>query len=102
MVLALRAARAWGVPPMTYLREWSTRDRGLAEGFLLYEQSVGPHGFPMRLATDDDMDGWFEVEERTDYAQAEIDRWRESLKGRHPAGVFPVVVNTRTPDDGER
>lgn len=87
---------------MTYLREWSSRDRGLAEGFLLYEQSLGPHGFPMHLATDDDMDGWFEVEERTDYAQAEIDRWRESLKGRHSPGVFPVVVDTRRTDAPER
>jgi hypothetical protein len=98
MVLALRAARAWQVPPMTYLREWSSRDRGLAEGLLLYEQGTGPHGFPMRYATDDDNDGWFEVVERTDYAQAAIDQWREGLKGRHVPGVFPVVIDTRGRD----
>ena len=85
---------------MTYLREWSSRDRGLAEGLLLYERGLGPHGIPMRLATDDDADGWYEVEERTDYAQAAVDQWRDSLKGRHPPGVFPVVVDTRPPGDG--
>ena len=83
------------MPPTTYLRQWSTRDRGLAEGLLLYEAGLGPHGVPMRVALDPDMDGWLEVDERVDYAQAAIDRWRESQHGKSEPGVFPVVVNTR-------
>jgi hypothetical protein len=83
------------VPPTTYLRTWSTRDRGLAEGLLLYEAGMGPHGIPMHAATDPDMDGWYEVDERTDYAQAAIDRWRDSLHGKPEPGVYPVVRDVR-------
>jgi hypothetical protein len=93
-VLALRAARAWGVPPTTYLRDWSTRDRGLAEGLLLHEAGIGPHGIPLRIATDPDMDGWFDVEERVDYAQAALDQWRAEQKDPIP-GTYPVLVNLR-------
>lgn len=83
------------MPPTTYLRQWTTRDRGLAEGLLLYEAGMGPHGVPMRHATDPDMDGWYEVDERVDYAQAAVDRWREAQHGKAEPGIFPVVVNTR-------
>ncbi len=55
----------------------------------------------MRLATDDDMDGWFDVDERTDYAQAAIDEWSRGQKER-PPGVFPVVVNTLPPGQSPR
>ena len=64
IVLALRAARAWGVPPTEYLKAWSTRDRALAEGLWLYEAGMGPHGIPMLRATDPDADGWYEVDAR--------------------------------------
>jgi hypothetical protein len=80
---------------MTYLRDWSSRDRGLAEGLVLYEAGNGPHGIPMRLALDPDNDGWFEVDEHVDYAQAAIDRWRESRRGHTEPGAFPVVVDVR-------
>jgi hypothetical protein len=80
---------------MTYLREWSSRDRALAEGLLLFESGTGPHGIPMRYALDPDNDGWFEVDERVDYAQAAIERWRESMHGKAEPGAFPVVVDTR-------
>jgi hypothetical protein len=47
----------------------------------------------MRTALDDEFDGWFEVDERTDHAQAAIDAWREANK-KPGHGVFPVVVFT--------
>lgn len=80
---------------MTYLGDWSGRDRALAEGLLLYEASTGPHGVPMRDALDPDNDGWFEVDEQVDYAQAAIERWRESKRGNAEPGMFPVVIDAR-------
>lgn len=53
----------------------------------------------MRHATDPDADGWYEVDERTDYAQAAVDRWRESNRGKSEPGVFPVVVDLRAERD---
>jgi hypothetical protein len=61
----------------------------------LYEAGLGPHGIPLRLSTDPDNDGWFEVAEHVDYAQAAVDRWRESLHGKPEPGVFPVVRDVR-------
>lgn len=51
----------------------------------------------MRRALDDDMDGWFEVEERTDYAQQALDEWRKEQRDPAP-GVYPVVIDTRGRD----
>lgn len=84
---------------MEYLRNWSARDRGLAEGLIAYQDSIGPHGIPWRLALDDDMDGWFEVEQHTDYAQAALDRFRQD-RGSSDAepGARLFVMNTRPPD----
>lgn len=83
---------------MEYLREWSARDRGLAEGLISHEDSVGPHGIPWRDALNDDNDGWFEVEEHQDHAQAALDQWKKdhSDKDVEP-GTRLVVVNTRPP-----
>lgn len=81
---------------MEYLREWSARDRGLAEGLLAYEDSIGPHGIPWRVALDDEDGSWLEVEEITDHAQAAIDRWHLEHKGKDSdPGTRLVVVDTR-------
>ena len=57
---------------------------------------TGPHGIPYRDALDDDNDGWFEVEEQVDYAQAAIDQWRKDQDGKDvEPGTRLVVVNTR-------
>lgn len=72
----------------------------MAEGLLLFEAGTGPHGQPMRLATDPDNDGWFEVEERIDYAQAAIDRWRDSKRGNTDPGAYPVVTYVRPAPKG--
>lgn len=86
------------------METWSTRDRGLAEGLLYLEDSTGPHGQPMRLALDPDNDGWFEVEAKTDHAQAALDRWREEQQrgGKPEAGSYGVVTFTRPAGDASR
>lgn len=78
------------------MNTWSARSRGLAEGLIELEESTGSHGIPMDLALDPDMDGWFEVVETVDYAQAELDRWHHDHKGKDTEpGVRLRVVNTR-------
>lgn len=57
---------------------------------------MGPHGIHMSIATDDDMDGWFEVEDGVDYAQAAIDTWRAGKKNPEP-GLYPILIDTRRP-----
>lgn len=93
----MRAARAWGVAPMTYFG-WAPRDRGLAEALIEHEASTGPHGIPWDVALDPESDGWLEVEEVTDYAQAALDRWHENhdkAKSQAEPGVRLRVVDSR-------
>jgi hypothetical protein len=52
----------------------------------------------MRLASDPEMDGWFEIREAYDFAQAAVDRWSNEQKEREP-GVYPVVVNVKPPTE---
>jgi hypothetical protein len=81
---------------MDYLRDWSARDRGLAEALIVHEESIGPHGIPWRDALNDENDGWFEAEEVTDYAQAALDRWHKEHQGKDAEpGTRLVVVDTR-------
>lgn len=73
---------------------WSRKSRGLAEGLLLYEQSVNQFGIPLREATDDEMDGWYEVDDtRIDHSVAALQRWEKETKKPEP-GVIPRIVNT--------
>lgn len=64
----------------------------------MLEASTGSHGQPMRLAADPEMDGWFEVHEQYDFAQAALDRWNREQKDPEP-GVYPVVVNVKPPTE---
>ncbi len=74
---------------------WSRRSRGLAEGLLAYEDSLNRLGFPRRLATDDDADGWYEVDDSVvDYAEAALQRWEKDNPNAEP-GTLPRVVDTR-------
>jgi hypothetical protein len=83
---------------MTYLREWSPRDRGLAEGLLTLEGATGPHGIPTWIANDPEAGTWLEVEEDVDHAQAALDTWQQGQT--HPTpGLFPRLVDTRTKHD---
>ncbi|MHA7132536.1 hypothetical protein [Oerskovia turbata] len=71
------------------------RDRGLTEGLLLYEDSLNRFGIPRRTATDDEMDGWFEIDDGTvDHAEAAYQRWQAETKRPEP-GVLPRIIDTR-------
>lgn len=62
MLLELRVARAWQVPP-TKLRDWSQEDRNLAAALLVHESDIGRCGYPHRVTTDPDLDGWIDLPE---------------------------------------
>lgn len=95
LTLALKAARAWQVRPSEYLG-WSGLDRGLAEGLIEAESSVGPHGIPWVDALDPENDGWFEVREQIDYAQRPLDEWQKENQGSEAEpGARVYVVDLR-------
>lgn len=85
--------------PTKYLTKWSPRDRALAEGLLLRETGDDPNGIPWDVALDPESDGWLEVDEKVNFAQAAVDRWRKDTKEPGP-GVVPVVVDVRPTGDG--
>lgn len=77
MLMELRVARAWQVPP-TALQKWSHRDRAMATALLIHEADIGPCGYPHRTTTDPDLDGWFEVDPGAVCAVcAAFDRYRK-------------------------
>lgn len=99
LILALRAARAWGARPTQYLGgseggRWTPVDRALAEGLVHMEETTGPHGIPMEDAMDPESDGWWTVRESVDYAQAAIDRYWAEHPDPEP-GVRVVVEDER-------
>ena len=64
---------------------------------------MGPHGISWKAALDPDNEGFFEVRERVDYAQAALDQYQKdnASKDAEP-GVRPYVVFTRGDvDEGE-
>lgn len=74
---------------------WSKRSRGLAEGLLAHERSINRFGIPLRDATNDEMDGWYEVDDsRIDHSVAALERWEKETKKPEP-GVIPRIVDTR-------
>ena len=76
---------------MAYLRGWSSKDRSLAEGLLLYEAGMGRHGIPYRVATDPANAGFFEIDEsEIDHAEAALEEWRRENVKPEP-GVMPRV-----------
>lgn len=77
---------------------WSERDRGLAEGLLSYEQSLGSHGFPSWIA--EDPERVFEIDEKVDHAQAALDEAREEYqRGDNVApGLQLVLIDQGKPD----
>lgn len=97
MLLALRAARAWGAPPMEYLgieppgSPWSLKSRGLAQGLIIHEDGTNRHGIPTHVARDPDNAGFFEVDDSMiDHAEAAYGEWERENPKPDP-GVLPVV-----------
>lgn len=84
---------------MTYLGSWSKRDRGLAEALLEHEDSIGPHGVPWQDALDPDSEGWYEVVEFTDHAQAALDRWHKNNPKPAPGVRIRVVRSEQDAQD---
>jgi hypothetical protein len=97
MLLELRVARAWQVPP-TKLREWSQEDRNMAAALLAHEADLGPCGFPHRVTTDPDLDGWIDIDEenaKVCVACAALDRYRDDTPPdrREPGQLVQLVDN---------
>lgn len=93
VVEALRAAKAWGIPPTTILagrpKQWNDEDMLLAIALQRYEsQRVAPSGYPWRMAGVDD--AWEVEDTRTDYALKALHDWRDENKDIGP-GVEPVL-----------
>lgn len=98
MLLELRVARAWQVPP-TRLRDWSQEDRNLAAALLVHEADLGPCGYPHRVTTDPDLNGWFEIDTENPEVCAVcavIDQHRnDTPPEQHEPGQLIRVVDNR-------
>lgn len=82
-------------------RPWSQKSQALAEGLLLYEESINEYGIPIKEATDPDMDGWYEVDDDTiDYSVAAIEEYKKSNKNIEPGTILKIVANR--PDEEDR
>lgn len=79
--------------PTKYLTKWSARDRALAEGHLLREESLGSHGLPWHIASDPDRT--FAVEEAVDHAAATLEEVQEEYRkgGNLSPGLRLLVVD---------
>lgn len=89
------------MPPTEYLEKWSPRDRGLAEALIVHEDTThGPCGHQLSESTNDDMDGWYEVDDSTVcHACAALERFRDEAKDGAEPGVLLRVVDVRPPQD---
>lgn len=80
---------------------WSLRSRALAEGLVLYEESINELGLPLREVYDPERDGWYEVDDETvDYSLAALEEYRKNTKDPEP-GVQLKVIDTYQ-EDAER
>ena len=68
-LLSLQSALEWKVRPLEFLGiegqgPWTATDRLLAEALTIYGRTLCPDcGHGKRLAWDDELDGWFEVDD---------------------------------------
>jgi len=67
---------------------WTSTDRALAEALTIYDRSLCPDcGFGKRLAWDDVMNGWFEVDDEiTCQACAARERYLKDKDGKSEPG----------------
>ena len=97
LILALRAAREWGVRPTKFLR-WSARDRIMAQALIAYESQVDPEtGLPMFIA--EDSDRRFVVDEHMNRAAAVLHGARKNSGDDVKPGVTFRVIDGGLLDD---
>lgn len=74
------------------MRDWSDRDRGLAEALTIVEDGLCPGGCGQKrdLAWNGDTDGWWESHEVVCAACAELERAQKEAKEPEP-GVLRYV-----------
>ena len=87
----MQTALKWRVRPLEFLGvesggPWTETDRLLAEALTVYERMIcSDCGCNSRVACDEDMDGWFEVDDSTTcQACAARERYTKDLKDRTP------------------
>ena len=92
--------------PPTKLRDWSQEDRNLAAALLAHEADLGPCGYPHRVTTDPELDGWIEVDSDSEpqvcVVCASLDRHREDSSGSREPGELVRIIDRRnemTPRD---
>ncbi|GAA2237740.1 hypothetical protein GCM10010401_07430 [Rarobacter faecitabidus] len=77
------------------MKDWSPRDRALAEGLEILEATTSEHGHSVADIYNDDLDGWFEARPIINQEAAAIERW-EKDNPKPELGVRLRVVDTRT------
>lgn len=66
---------------------------------MIYEESINEFGLPVRVATDPEMDGWYEVNDDViDFSVAALEEYRRSTKNPEP-GVRLSIVNTKVAEE---
>lgn len=109
-LLALQAARDWGVAPHILLGgtgPWTDADRIAVMGLALYERELCKEcGRHTSICRNPKFSGWFEVEQETCFAKAAVDRVTGGKNFRPEPGrvMYPVLEDLRddpafVPDD---
>ncbi len=89
--------------PTKYLAKWSRRNRGLAEGLIVYEESLNDLGIPSWIARDPARE--WDTDEVMDYPAAAVGEVRdEYASGGKPNHGLRIVVMPKVsrPVDVER
>ncbi len=87
-LIGLQTAKEWKVRPLEYFgveREgpWTQTDRVLAEALEIHGRNTCPDcGHHARVAYDEDLNGWFEVETSVCEACAVRERWLKEEEKR--------------------
>ena len=101
----IATAREWKLPPLKLAGvggdEWTDTDRLLALAYHAYEQGLcSCCGYPIRLAHDDRMDGWYEPKETICQACAAREHWNRDHKGKDSEpGLLLGIQDTRSDED---
>lgn len=87
------------MPPRHFLdggTDWDHRSRTLAIALQTLEDETGPHGFPLDLELDPNMNGWFEAKVVVNEATAAQQRLLKDAKLE--PGSYIIVTDGRPKD----